>query len=75
MNYVNLPDLRHIVRGFGLRVDAARAISHVETAARNGADVSNAAQSLGDFFTACAQAAYAAAGITGNSAPAPKPKK
>jgi len=36
MNYVDLPDLRHVVRGFKLRVDAARAISHAETSAANG---------------------------------------
>jgi len=65
MNYVDLPDLRHNVRGFGLRVDAARAISHVEVAAMNGVSDTTAAESLRDFFVACANAADKAAGGNG----------
>jgi len=69
MDYVNLPDLRGIMRGFSLRVDAARAISHVETAAMNGVDVSEMANTLGGFFSACANAVYSAAG---GEAPSPE---
>jgi len=74
MDYVKLPDLRHVVRGFNLRMSAARAISSLETAAMNGADVTPAAQELSNFFTACATAAQAAV-TAGGSAPKPKSGK
>jgi len=63
MNYVDLPDVRGIIRGFNLRIEAAKAISQIEMAARNGADVSQAGNALWSFFTACTDAAYAAGQI------------
>jgi len=66
MDYVNLPDLRHVMRGFNLRVDAARAISHVETSAMNGTTSVEAAENLRDFFVAAANAADKVAGGNGN---------
>lgn len=56
MDFVNLPDLRRVVRGFSLRVDAARAISHVELAAAAGSTNLDAATDLRMFFIACANA-------------------
>jgi len=65
MNYVDLPDVRHVVRGFKLRVDAARAVSQVELLAASGAASVEAAESLRDFFVAAANAADKAAGGNG----------
>ncbi|KVE35676.1 hypothetical protein [Burkholderia sp. BDU5] len=56
MDYVNLPDLRRVIRGFDLRVDAARAISHVELARAAGSENVDAATDLRAFFIACANA-------------------
>lgn len=57
MDFVNLPDLRRVVRGFDLRVDAARAISHVELAKAAGSVNVDAPTDLRTFFIACANAA------------------
>lgn len=64
MDYVKLPDLRRVVRGFDLRVDAARALSHVELASLSSMDKTPATD-LRDFFIACANAADKAAGGSG----------
>jgi len=72
MNYVDLPDLRHVVRGFKLRVDAARAISHAETSAANGAVSKEAATNLRDFFVAAANAADKVTGGNGSRIKVPK---
>jgi len=72
MNYVDLPDLRHIVRGFSLRVDAARAISQVEMNAVSGVASTEAAENLRDFFVAAANAADKAAGGNGSRVKVPK---
>ncbi|AQT27768.1 hypothetical protein HOR67_gp06 [Ralstonia phage RS-PI-1] len=65
MNFVNLPDLRRVVRGFDLRVDAARAISHVELAAAHGSTNTDAATDLRTFFIACANHADKVLGGSG----------
>jgi hypothetical protein len=56
MDYVSLPDLRRVVRGFDLRIDAARAISHVELAKSNGSLDTTASADLLAFFVYCANA-------------------
>jgi len=66
MDYVTLPDLRDVVRGFQLRMDAAQAISHVEVAASNGSTSPAAAEALRTFFVACANAADKAIGGSGS---------
>jgi hypothetical protein len=60
MDFVNLPNIMSVVRGFDLRVDAARAISHVEQNKAYGSSIVPA-QTLRDFFIACANAADKAA--------------
>lgn len=71
MDYVKLPSPGLVNRAFDLRKDAARAISHVETAARNGAGGVASAQALRSFFLACANACDVAAGGTGRVALVP----
>ncbi|CDK30072.1 hypothetical protein AMP1_43 [Burkholderia phage AMP1] len=66
MNFVNLPDLRRVVRGFDLRVDAARAISHVELAKAHGSTNVDAATDLRTFFIACANHVDVVLGGTGS---------
>lgn len=66
MDYVALPDLRRVVRGFDLRVDAARAISHIQTSKANGSTDLTAAKDLRAFFIACANAADLVVGGDGN---------
>jgi len=61
MNYVDLPAIPGVIRGFTLRIEAAKAISQLETAARNGAQISDASSALSAFFYACAQGAALAA--------------
>jgi hypothetical protein len=54
------------VRGFDLRVAAARAISHIELAAANGSQDMTAAADLRAFFLACADACGAVMGDDGD---------
>jgi len=56
MDYTKLPDVRRVVRGFDLRMDAARAISHVEILHSYGSADVLPAQDLRTFFIACANA-------------------
>ncbi|QYD70157.1 hypothetical protein KZJ38_07580 [Paraburkholderia edwinii] len=68
MDFVSLPDLRRVVRGFDLRIDAARAISHIELAKANGSTDLQPATDLRNFFNACAAACDAVIGDEGGGA-------
>jgi|GEM_PF-4073348 len=56
MNYVDLPHMPGILRGFNLRIEAAKAISQVEMLERNGVNVGVEANALAHFFNACHEA-------------------
>lgn len=56
MDYTKLPDLRRVVRGFDLRIDAARSISHIELAHAAASTNTQPATDLLAFFIACANA-------------------
>jgi len=56
MDYTKLPDLRRVVRGFDMRMDAARAISQVEILHAGGSADTLPATDLRTFFIACANA-------------------
>lgn len=66
MDYVDLPSPGQVNRAFDLRKDAARAISHVQIAAAHGAGGLASAETLRDFFVACANAADLASGGAGD---------
>jgi len=61
MDYTQLPSLPLSIRGPVLRKEAAKVISQVQMAARNGVDVADMVAGLDAFFNACISAAAAAA--------------
>jgi len=74
MDYTRLPHLPRIPRSIALRMAAARAISHIEMAAANGADVAESMNQLATFFSMAGGAALEADAAAAGEPP-PKPKK